>query len=425
VPHLDHASGLYDDTNRDRQDDMKNSSNRNEYKGHTILTQATTVKGREYERFVVDFRKDHRGNRQRKTYSSADKAKAGIREHKDKTTSQDKARSILEKRIGEKAQKLSTDDLLDAVKGAEVLNGLVSLERAARFYIEHNHPDGEHKTIKELCTAYRDSRIKADRAPATIKDIERNLDPFASEFDTTDCRHITTAQIESWHDAQNGNARRRNKRRRHLVGMFNFAVKRKFRNDNPASAIEIVTERNIKPFVLPVADIDAVMHYTEEHYPEMVPYLALCMFAGIRPDGEMSRLDWKDIDLARREVFISDVVSKTNDERYIEMSDNLFAWIAPHAQESGKILFSKRKFDEIREKAEVKRWEQDCMRHSFGSYHLAMHENSGKTIEQMGHRQMNTFFKHYRRAVRQDEAQGFWNIQPGAETKILQLHKTA
>lgn len=405
---------------------MKNSSNRNEYKGHTILMQATTVKGRKYERFVVDFGKDHKGNRQRKTYSNADKAKAGIREHKDKANSQDKARSILEKRIGEKAQKLSTDDLLDAVKGVEVLNGLVSLEHAARFYIEHNHPDGEHKTIKELCTAYRDSRIKANRAPSTIDDIERNLDPFASEFGTTDCRHITTTQIESWHEAQNGNERRRNKRRRHLVGMFNYAVARKHRNDNPASAIEIVQEPKIKPYILPVADVDAVMHYAEEHYPEMIPYLALCIFAGIRPDvkdGEITRLDWKDIDLARREVFISNTVCKTDDERYIEMSDNLVGWIAPHAQKSGKIQFSKRKFDEIREKAEVKRWEQDCMRHSFGSYHLSMHENSGKTIEQMGHRQMNTFFKHYRRAVRQDEAALFWNIRPTTKPEASRIHK--
>jgi integrase len=65
----------------------------------------------------------------------------------------------------------------------------------------------------------------------------------------------------------------------------------------------------------------------------------------------------------------------------------------------------------IREKGGAN-WKPNCMRHSFGSYHLAMFDNAGKTALQMGHREIGTLFEYYRRAVRKEDAEKYWGIIP-------------
>jgi len=168
--------------------------------------------------------------------------------------------------------------------------------------------------------------------------------------------------------------------------------------------------------------VEKVMRYAAANAPESVPYFALALFAGIRPNGELARLSWADIDFKRREIDIKSEVSKTGDERFIEMSDNLVAWLLPHRKTSGPINTARGAAGRVRRKSGV-RWAPDCMRHSFGSYHMAEHENAGKTALQMGHRKIDTTFEHYRRAVRKEDAVAFWAIAPQQESNVIQMRK--
>jgi len=383
-----------------------------EFEGYVIRQQNTTVKGRMYTRYVVSFGTDRHGRRVRRTFSTQAKARAAIREHRTKAEADAERQDILQKRIGEKAQQMTTDDLLDAARGLDILKGRASLAAAADFYVKHTTPPGGDKlTIAELCDKYRESREKAGRSEYTIADIRDCLRPFVQRFGSMDVAAITTAEIEHWFDDQNGGATRKYKLRNHLVSVFNYAVKRKYRRDNPASALEIPTKVKSTPHVLAVKDVECLMRYTAGHEPNMIPYMALCLFAGIRPVGEMKRLDWKDIDFRRSEIFVSDTVSKTNDERIIKMADNLIAWLLPYRQNAGAIFYLRAAFERIRKGAGV-RWAKDCMRHTYGSMHLAMWQNSGDTAEQMGHTNIRILFNHYRRAVRKEDAETFWNIYP-------------
>ncbi len=63
------------------------------------------------------------------------------------------------------------------------------------------------------------------------------------------------------------------------------------------------------------------------------------------------------------------------------------------------------------------------MRHSFGSYHLGAFENAGKTALQMGHRELGTLFEHYRRAVKKEDAERFWRIQPHGDANFGAMDK--
>jgi hypothetical protein len=52
------------------------------------------------------------------------------------------------------------------------------------------------------------------------------------------------------------------------------------------------------------------------------------------------------------------------------------------------------------------------LRHSFASYHLALHEDAPKTALQIGHQSPAVLFEHYRELTAPEEALRYWNIRP-------------
>ena len=62
----------------------------------------------------------------------------------------------------------------------------------------------------------------------------------------------------------------------------------------------------------------------------MVPYFALTLFAGIRPDyqdGEISKLAHQDIRMDTDVILIEPEVSKVNEKRSIDIQPNLKVWL--------------------------------------------------------------------------------------------------
>ena len=57
------------------------------------------------------------------------------------------------------------------------------------------------------------------------------------------------------------------------------------------------------------------------------------------------------------------------------------------------------------------------MRHTFASYHLAMHCSPDKTAHELGHRDTTMLYRHYRELVPNSDAKLFWEIKPGSEDK--------
>ena len=60
---------------------------------------------------------------------------------------------------------------------------------------------------------------------------------------------------------------------------------------------------------------------TTVYHSEIVPYLAIGFFAGLRPD-EIRRLRWQDIDFTAKEIHVNADTSKTSTERTVQ--------VAPH-----------------------------------------------------------------------------------------------
>lgn len=387
----------------------------------------TTVRGVKYERWLVDHG-TVKGRRTRRTFKTEAAALAHISKQ-----------AGLSKKVGRQARKLTDESLLDAAQAVGLLKKSTTLTAAAQFWLKHNRPDGPTRTVDELVEDYIQSRIEKGVRHHTVTDLRYRLGRgkpvttksgrvlpafgFALDFLAIPAAHVTTDGLATWISKNGTSADKKRKYRTKFFEIFNYALSRKFVSENPATPLDKPNVERSKPYVMPIADVQKLMKTAQAICPELAPYLALCLFAGIRP-SEAARLEWKAISIDRREVFIDAAISKTHDDRYVEMSENLAQWLFKHRRPAGTVYFSRKYLDDIRNESGV-RWEHDCMRHSFGSYHLAAYENAGKTSLQMGHRSLGMLFEHYRRAVRKEDALQFWAIIPETATLTAKASQIA
>ncbi|MDA0989688.1 MAG: tyrosine-type recombinase/integrase [Verrucomicrobia bacterium] len=393
-----------------------------------INEQTTTVKGRIYTRYVVDYGKDDKGNRKRKTFKSREEAEADV-----------KSRLKRMEKLGRQAKRLDDCDMRDAAAALDLLQRRTTLQAAVRFWLTHNDTPGGNKTVKEAVQEYIAEAEADNLRPASRQDMQNRLGRFAAAFGERPLSTITKADVQAWlkskHTAKRDGSPIAPLTRRHYMtvvgGLFNFAVEQEYIAENPLARksrrrrSQNGMEDERMPGILTPAEVEKVLFAAVEHEPSMVPALALGFFAGVRTN-EIRQLDWSNVNLADKRVTIPPAIAKRRSVRHIDMADNLMAWLAPYAKEHGRIAPAgtewRYRFDKVREKAEVTEWPHNAARHSFATYHLAGCEDANKTALQLGHRGgTNLLFNHYRGLTTREDAARFWKITPKAAGQVLRF----
>jgi integrase len=181
----------------------------------------------------------------------------------------------------------------------------------------------------------------------------------------------------------------------------------------------------------------AAAHDSDE--PDMLPGVVLRLFCGLRT-AEVCRLDWNEIHWLDAKPYVHIPASKAKKRRirHVDISENAVAWLRlcnPPA--SGRIVTGTgeakkdakaycQRFRRISKAAGIGKetedgdwqseWQSNDSRHSFGSYHLALHGDSLRTAAQMGHKQGDdVLFAHYRALVRPEAAKEYFAIMPAAD----------
>jgi len=384
--------------------------------GAKIGIQTVKVKGKQYTRYVVDHGIID-GKRVRKTFKSMEDAEASL----EKT-------EILEKRIGRMAGKLSDADLRDAAAAVDVLKRTVSLEAAARFYIEHNHPDGGMVTTSEAIESFLQSRKEKNLRAVTIGDYRAKLTPFARDMNGKPLCHITVAIVEDWLRKGKYTPGTRAAYLRALGAFFQWAKKRKHMSENPARAIDKPREDRKAVTYLPVKDAEKLLRVASESHPAIVPYLAIGMFAGLRPSEihghktEHGPLDWRKIDLARKIITVDAKQTKTRDGRQVEMSDNLIKWLTPYRRDHGPIHYTRSALANAVKEAAID-FPKDVLRHTCGTYAYATKKHEGEVAIMLGDT-IKTVKRHYvNPMVDAADAVTFWTIVPERKGNVIEMQK--
>jgi integrase len=198
-----------------------------------------------------------------------------------------------------------------------------------------------------------------------------------------------------------------------LGSLFNFGRKRDLCATNPTEKLD---RKKLPPKEVEIytpAQVAALLAAAER---ELIPWLATCMFAGLRA-SEARRMTWGDFDLTENFVRVRAAVSKIHRPRAIPMEDNLREWLLPYRREDSAPIAPQgvnvlRTQLRAAHHASGVRQIKHGPRHSYASYLLARDGSVDALLLNMGHEDAATTFRHYHRVASQRAAKTFWSITP-------------
>lgn len=317
---------------------------------------------------------------------------------------------------------LSDGQIAEAQDAFERLGDDHSLRFAVDYFLaNYRAPNCDYTVSGVLEDFYADKRADGVRE-RSITQLKSTLTRFADYVAGRKLHEIELTHLQAYIRKHDWSRKTQNNVRADIHSFFEWAraTPRNWVSNNPAHDLpKFKIERGV-PEILTVADCKALMQtVADTDDGAYVPYFALALFAGIRPQypsGELGKLAhlekniWKTIDLRNKVIRIAPEISKTGEYRTIDIQPNLRAWLRPYARKKAPIHFAnfEKGYKAIRQKHHLG---HDVLRHSFISYHCAKFQSVGGTALQAGNSE-SIVRKHYLKMVAKSEAAKFWKIEP-------------
>jgi integrase len=231
--------------------------------------------------------------------------------------------------------------------------------------------------LKELIATKKLANLR----PTYLKSLDHYLGRFAAAHTGRTVGELTPATVEAWL-AQFPTAASRATWLNRINTLLAFCRQRGYIQANPCDQIARVKVDYRSPRILTPAEVETVLLVT----PTIcLPYVALCLFCGIRP-YEAMRLNWTDINLADRAVTVSAAASKVRHRRVVPISDRAFAILSEYPVKTGPVtpsLTTLRRFKRATKKV-LGWWQADILRHTAASYLLTAVGDASKVATQLG-----------------------------------------
>ncbi len=327
---------------------------------------------------------------------------------------------------------------------------LEAIEQAAKVYADA-YLTGAKITVAALLDEHLKNLEQLHKRPPTIRDRRLYLASFVEAYGDNLAATVTRKQAEAWILGANTVSKQAS-RYRALHALFRFGVRRKYFSENPVAGLDKPPERPPdRVDIFTPAEAEAVLRAAQEREPRLVAFLAVGMFAGLRPQNELARLNWSDINLETGKITVTRSTSKTDRVRHVEIQPNLRAWLesVPKARRKGLVYSSRRALfrvlgrewpqdkrkaeraakavraaklghklpgpkpePKLKLKGKPLRWSSDIMRHSFCTYRQAVLKDIGKLCFEAGNTPDVAKAHYLNPRVSEAEVKKYWAIMP-------------
>lgn len=217
-----------------------------------------------------------------------------------------------------------------------------------------------------------------------------------------------------------------------LSALGTWAKNRDLLPSNPCKVIEKpkIEDRSVK--VLGPNEVKKLLKIAIENYDrEILSYLVISLFAGIRPHEFVTELpkqsgwvtlNWLAI-LNRRKLVKEKRLGKIKKARQIPINETLASWIAYIQERENGMLVGPvvkgysfyqrfRRWKRAHYPEEMPAIEDDILRHSYGTYRVIQIDNVGKVAIEMGNSE-SMVRQHYLDGERtEEEAEQYWQLTP-------------
>jgi hypothetical protein len=334
-----------------------------------------------------------------------------------------------------RAQKMMLSPLSDeqhhqAIEAFDRLGKTYALTEAVNYFLENHRPPDFTIRFSDAVITYLDERARDGLRNKSMDQSRSVLRQFTAYLNDCQVHDVTPQIVESFLSGLRAKdrvspAKRAtwNNYRGNLSHFFAWAgesdlsTKRPWIFINPASKVRVYSAKQV------AEQRDEITTTSPEDVQNMLSVLmrwrggvlvkcfVLAYFAGIRPDGEMRRLAARSselINLKTGTIKIPASVSKTKEARQVHISPNLRKWLI--AFDTAPVIPTN--FARLRRTARAHFGLQyDEARHSFISYHVALHRSVGDVALQAGNSE-SIVKKHYLNLHPKEEGEHFFSLVP-------------
>lgn len=288
-----------------------------------------------------------------------------------------------------------------------------SLKTAVHFYIAHQNKVSRCMTLKSAVAEILDEKSKLKLSGSHMRTMRCHFRAAVKKFGDKAVSTLTRHEIQAWLHSRRLPPPSFKSVRTHLVILFEHCVREGYMDSNPAKNIPLPKSTSTPPGILSVPALNALLQITGKQKPQMMAAIAIQALAGIRRE-EITKLDWREIRFDGGLIEVTTGKSKTAQRRLVVMCDKLRDILKPLQKPSGPVVpksFGKHSA-ELRQSliSSGFLWPKNALRHSFASYHLALHQDAAKTALQLGHKDTGTLFEHYRALVTESAARAWFGV---------------
>ena len=280
-------------------------------------------------------------------------------------------------------------DALDAGRG-KVRRARKCLAAGADALRQQERTVTFEKAVEAALEARRDRRV---RTVYDFRYFTRRFVKRCKGLAARRVRSITPQECAGYIEQAFDTPRQRQKARLILSGVFGTAVKRGWCDANPVARVEAprVVEKQV-PILTP-QEISALQQTASIYRGgSCAAAVGMMLYAGIRPH-EVARLNWAQVDLQERAIYIHPRHSKTGGARRVTIHKPLQRILQAHKREDREMICPANwlhHWQELRRAAgwnsPAHRWPQDALRHTFASYHLSYFHSFAELQLEIGHR---------------------------------------
>ena len=289
-----------------------------------------------------------------------------------------------------KSAGVTLEDVWGAYKSNVVEKAGVLLDVAAKEFLENKAKAG-------LRSRYADEQ-------------KRTVKRFVSDIGRKPIESLSHLDVEKWLDNWPNPSTRKTKQGIVAV-LFSWATRQGYIAKDPMQKLEQVKLDEGDPEIFTVEQCKRLVEASAKKDPSFLPYLALALFQGIRPE-ECKRLEVEDIDLKKKQVTISGKAAKTRDRRIVPLQAPALAILEKCSQKNWYSFHTnfRRRRDAVRQAAGLTEWPKDVLRHT-GASHFHNIFTMDEATKALGH-SAATMLRHYRQLVDKEETEEWLKITP-------------
>ena len=329
----------------------------------------------------------------------------------------------------------------------------ISLREAVEFALPRIRPSGGDRTITEVIAEIKSEKLEMFRNGTLRENSEKAFrlrsQKVEDAFGASLVRDLTLEEAKDWIASLDLAPRTKKNELNCLSEILLHSVARKYVSENVLDGLTrsdrsrlYGVDEDREPEILTPKEADRLIRAAQKHKNlDLMGAVTLGLFCGIRTE-EIKKLKWKDIHLDEGFVTIGRDIAKKRSIRNVTLCDNGLKWLSLCPDKTGFVTRSDffcdydRRFNKLLRHAKFTKkieedgktiervaWKKNAMRHSFGTYHFALHGDSIKTSNELGHKQGDgVLFAHYRALATKKQAEKYFGIVPPANAnKVVEF----